>query len=129
MSFEHTFEETLHAGDKSYTAQNKFTQGGQAGIDQEPVGADAVDLEMAIAIHVSAMKTFFMLSETDLTVKTNSTSVPDDTLILKAGVPISWHEKSNHSNPLTADVTKIYVTEDASKADFLTLRVLQDVTP
>ena len=129
MSVKHTFEETIHVGGKSYTSQNEFTQGGEAIIDQEAVAADESDLLMVVAIDVSAMKTFFMLSGTDLTVKTNSSSTPDDTLTLKAGVPISWHENSNHSKPLTVDVTKIYVTEDGSKADFLTLRALQDVTP
>lgn len=52
-----------------------------------------------------------------LTVKTNSSSAPDDTLTLQAGKPLYWDTRIQSTEgtacPLTVDVTGLFLTNTA----------------
>jgi hypothetical protein len=52
-----------------------------------------------------------LLSDQDCTIKTNNTSTPDDTIVLKANHPLVWVAGDGYfSNPFSADVTEVFVT-------------------
>jgi hypothetical protein len=90
----------------------------------------STDLQATVAIDVSAMKSLFLLSDQDVTIETNSGSAADDTITLKAGIPLIWENVSGYyTNPLGTDVTDLYITNDSGSSATVTLRVLQDVTP
>lgn len=94
----------------------------------ETIAAAVSDDAVVCPIDVSALKTLFMVSDIDCTVETNDGAAPDDTIALKAGVPLVWDSTSAYfANPLTADVTVIYVTAAAQ----VRIRVfaLLDATP
>jgi len=57
----------------------------------------------------------------DLTVKTNSTTTPGNTINLKAGKAFTWENDVGLAQPFTADVTVLYLT-NASATTAATLR-------
>ena len=80
----------------------------------------------------SAMSSFLMISDQDLTDETNSGTVPDDTFTLTDNVPVFWSAgNASTTNPITADVTtNIFVTNaSATEEALLTIQSLQDPTP
>jgi len=98
-------------------------------LDKEPVAGDATAYEIAVAIDFSAVTGLMIVSTQDITLKTNIEATPDDTLVLLANEPVMWHDTSLHDNPLTADVTKVFVTCVTAVAGTLTIGVAQDATP
>ena len=121
--------ETVHiSGTNEVRKTVSKTASGEANLS-ETIPADSTDLELVIAIDFSALKMLLIVSNKALTLETNSGSVPDDTITLVADEPLVWWTGSPHSNPLTADVTSIFVTEGASDEAILDIRTLQDATP
>ena len=128
MSFKHTYNPavTTPAGQVVGTAQ-------EVTADQElnydiPVPGPSTDMLVATVIDVSQLKSILLLSDRDLTIETNSASVPDDTIALKAGVPYIWNTNSYDACLLTADVTALYVTLVGVVAATLKIRGLIDPT-
>ena len=71
----------------------------------------STDVEIDLAIDVSAVQLMALETDQDATVKTNSTSAPDDTLALKAKQPLIWtKDQPTAIRFFSADVTKLYVT-------------------
>lgn len=96
---------------------------------EEAIPANQTDYAINIAIDVSALQSLYIFSDQDLTIQTNDGTTPDDTIAVNGGVPI-WYDESNDSifpNPLTADVTVIYVTN--TTAATLRIFALYDATP
>lgn len=69
---------------------------------------------------------FLLGSDNEVTVKTNSSSVPDDTLTIKAGSCVVYASNSSFSNPFTADVTAFYVTNAGSEPATIFMMCLND---
>lgn len=95
----------------------------------ESVATAQTDADIVIAIDVSAVKAFFIVSSAAITVETNDGSSPDDTLTLVAGQPYIWHTGSYDSFLLTTDVTVLYITNASGSTADIEIRVLQDATP
>ena len=93
------------------------------------VNASTTNLEVNCNIDVSQIKIIGMCANGTLTVKTNSTSAPDNTIALVADLPLLWTHNYYFSNPLGADVTKLYLTNAGSSAVVFQLVVLEDPTP
>lgn len=84
---------------------------------QETVAGSTTNQELVCAVDVSKAKCVAMLAKgADLTVKTNSTGSPDDTINLTDGEALIWKSGGYFDNPLTVDVTKFYLT-NADTAD------------
>lgn len=87
---------------------------------------DATNVEILQTLDVSEVKGLVLLCSADATLKTNSTSAPDDTINLTAGRAVSWLTGQG-VNPLTADVTKFYAT--CADGGTLQMWFLSDPTP
>lgn len=99
-------------------------------VNTAPVVPDSsTDLQVNLAVDVSAMKSLHIVSDQDVTIETNDGSTPDDTLELTADVPILWYEGCGYSNPLTADVTALFITNDSGSSANVQVHILQDSTP
>jgi len=59
-----------------------------------------------------------------LTIKTNSSSSPTQTIALSAGVALIWNIGSQTSCPITADVTKLFLSNDTPSGARVEMRVL-----
>jgi hypothetical protein len=130
LSYSHSWDLTFSRGDASISSTTEDVTGSaEANID-ETIGVDATDLEINLAIDVSALKSIFMLCSKAATIETNSGSAADDTITLAAGVPFRWTNTSPFASPFASavDVTSIFVTA-AGASGTLQIYVLQDATP
>jgi len=87
------------------------------------------DQLITIAIDFSELEALYLFSDQDVTIETNDGTTPDDTFSLVAGVPIAWNTDCGHDNPLTADVTAMYITNATGETANVKIRVAQDSTP
>jgi hypothetical protein len=69
----------------------------------------------------------FILSDQDMTLKTNSSGAPDDTIVLKANVPYIWTTDSYDAIQITADITALYMTNGSGEDASLRIESLVDV--
>lgn len=128
MSFTHKITQGWEGGGRSISQQNNYTGSGEASID-ESVPDSSTDLQINVAIDFSALQALYLVSDQDVTVETNNGTTPDDTINLLANKPLVWHAGSYHANPLTVDVTAIFVTNSSGAAAQIQLEALQDATP
>ncbi|HAP39454.1 MAG TPA: hypothetical protein DCQ94_06820 [Nitrospira sp.] len=77
-----------------------------------------------VSIDVSQLKSLFLTSTRDVTVKTNSTGSPDNTIELKAGKPAIWWENCGWDCQLTVDVTDFYVANASGQSATIQLRTI-----
>lgn len=92
------------------------TVGAVAEIPGETIPAESTDLLVNIAFPKANLQVLYMLAVGgDMTIETNDSAAPDDTISLKADSPLIWvAADAYHTNPVdSADVTKIYVTSTA----------------
>jgi hypothetical protein len=87
----------------------------------------ATETEVAINFLAASLRSLFILSDKDLTLKTNSSGSPGNTLTLTANKPLVWYQGCGLANPITVDVTKLFLT--AATAARVRVKVLCDVTP
>jgi hypothetical protein len=77
--------------------------------------ASTTNQSVSIAWVVANTQALVMLSTKDMTVKTNSSGSPANTISLKAGIPLIWRASPGYySNPFTVDVTSFFVTTTAA---------------
>lgn len=105
------------------------TQAGVALIDGETVATAETDYEINFDLDVSACKSFYLVSDQDVTFETNSGAAPDNTISLKANEPYVWHDTSYDSFLLTVDVTSIFITNASGSTATIYCVALFDVTP
>lgn len=71
---------------------------------------------LALAIDISEVESIFLYTDGTLTVKTNSSSVPDQTLTFSANKPLAWVRGMPNTLPITVDVTTLYLTNASGAA-------------
>ena len=90
------------------------------------VAANQTDLNIEpFAVDVSDLKLFAVVSDQNVTIETNSSSAPTDSIAVVAGVPIIWDSQSGIDCPLTADVTTIYVTNTTAITRLYIIAVME----
>lgn len=122
MAFSHQIVEFAD-GAEGGTSRGRVQSGGLALAIDEAVAAAASNLEIAVAFAVADLQSVYLVSDVNLTIKTNSASNPGDCLVLTAGVPVHWDADSYTACPFTADVTAFFVTGRGSDGT-LTARFL-----
>lgn len=92
--------------------------------DTIPTGTDTL---INCAIDTSTLQAIQICANKDCTLEANDGSSPTFTINIKAGIPYQWIKNSGITNPITADVTVLYVTntEDVN----LLILTAQDATP
>jgi len=113
------------AGEQSVSARRSITIGGLAigGVPEtisngdtqqifaQTIAAAQTNYAVAFPIDVSASVAQAIVANQDCTIKTHSTSAPDQTIALKANVPLLWASPEPTGRQVfTVDVTVIYVT-------------------
>lgn len=106
-----------------------YTATGHAAIVGETIADGQTAKQINIAIDVSALKSIIIKSDQDITIKTNSSGAPDDTLAIEANKEYSWNEDSLDACQLGTDVTTIYVANASGSTATLTIDAIQDATP
>lgn len=128
MAFTHSIVRTYQEGGRSVTNTVNVSGNAESAFTISAAVASP-DTEVLCAINYTDLKSLYIESDLDLDVETNSGSVPDDTISVKAGVAYVWTSEDGSTNPLTADVTKLFLTAAGSGTATVNIRILQDATP
>jgi hypothetical protein len=107
--------------------QQVIEQTNDATVEMDVTIASATDALINVAFPYATIKAIALSCDVAVTLETNSSSSPSQTIALVANVPNMWIYGGPGSNPITVDVTKIYAT--AAAAGTLKIRVLYDPTP
>jgi hypothetical protein len=117
-----------NGGGTTDTVTVSKSAGAENNID-ENIAQSQTNKLVAFAVDVSQLKSLWIKSSAAMTIKTNSSSAPDNTLTLAADVPVKWQEGDAHACPLTVDVTALYITTGAIGADGADLEINALVDP
>lgn len=128
MSYSHTINLGVTTPGNRVTGTITETGDGEERRDI-PLTALQANKEVALVLEVAAIKSLFMLATGGCTIKTNSSSAPDDTITLAAGQPLAWSPSMSFDNPLTADVTALFITDTSDDPNRVQIEVLLDSTP
>lgn len=83
--------------------------------------------EVDIAVTQANIQSMVLFSNVATTLKVNSSSSPVDTIVLPAGGQVVWNKNHPEACPLTADVTKIFITNANVTPATVKIRVLQQI--
>lgn len=119
-------------GSNAITKRLEIQAGAENNIDETIPGA-STNLLVAYAVDVSQVKSLFLLSDKDVTVKTNNSGSPVNTFTLGAGVPFTWIVgdgtlKDTSGTTVSTDITTLYVTNAGADPALLQIRTLVDPT-
>lgn len=106
-----------------------YSGSGHSGFLSETVTTGTTDGQINIAFTYADIKSFYLLSDQDVTIETNSGSAADDTLTVTANVPYTWQNDSPHANPFSANVTAFFVTNSSGSTATISCSVVFDATP
>ena len=121
-----TFTTVLTVQTPSGNISGSGTESADAMASIDTTLAVADDAEYDIDFKYDQVKSFIIKSAVACTIKTNSSSVPDDTITLVAGEPLQWRDGDAFDNPFTADVSSIFIS--AAAAGAFQMYVLHDPT-
>ncbi len=127
MSFTGIFASNYSSGSDVITKEVTITDEAQNNLDVD-VADGITDGLHAFELDYSQLKGFYLVSSQDVTVKTNSDSVPDDTFALLADQPIAWNELSGLTNPVGTDITALYITNASGSTATIQFRTIFDPT-
>jgi hypothetical protein len=128
MAFSATVQEKVTASGNVVVGTNSYSGDGRES-RTIAVPDSTTDLLVNLEVDVSQIQVIVMMSDQALTVETNSSSAPTDTISLLANKPWIWHPNSYDANLLTTDVTALYLTNSSGSAATFELELIHDATP
>ena len=128
MSTTCIFTRTIRIGSLTYGIVENVSADTVGPIFTETVANSITDKRFGCPIDQSQVQALLISSTGALTIKTNSSTSPTQTITLVANQPVIW-KTGEGSCPITADVTDIYVTNSGASAITLNLIVGYDNTP
>lgn len=116
------------AGNESVSQQETVTADLETNLDVAVADGQTAK-QINIAIDISALKLLYIGSDKDVTIETNNSSTPDDTIAIKANIPLLWTPDCGFDCPLTEDVAALYLANASGAEAAFKVRTLQDATP
>lgn len=127
MPFQFTSQTILITPDGTVSKSVALTGGLKVSLNE--VAPIAAATEYFLGLDVQAVKAFSVASTQDVTIKTNSNTSPDNTMVLVANSPYIWTTDSVGAFALTVDVTKIFINNASAAEAIVTINALVDSTP
>ena len=93
------------------------------------VPGSTTDYHVLASIDVSQLALIYILADKALTLKTNSTSTPADTISLAVDKPFLWYSGCGLTMPFTVDITTLYLTNGTAGTGNVELHFQYDATP
>lgn len=128
MSFSALIQQSVATGGVSIEKSKTYSAASRVSLD-ETIADSETDKQVTVAIDVSAVKAFYIVSDQDITLETNDGTTPDDTLSLVADVPYVWTTDSYDTFKLSADVTAFFFTNSSGSAANVKMECVLDPTP
>jgi hypothetical protein len=91
------------------------------------IPASTTNQQILLAIDISLLKLLVIKSDQNISIKTNSSSTPDNTLNIVANVPYTWGDGDYNAKLLTADVESIFVTNATTSPANVEILALVDL--
>lgn len=107
---------TATGGPSAITGVTASATGNEATVVSVTVPASTTHQLYSLAMPTADLKSVFLYTDGALTVKTNSTSAPDQTLTFAADYPLAWASGMPNTNPITTAVTQVYLTNASTTA-------------
>ncbi len=85
--------------------------------------------QVNLAFVKTALKSLYILSDVALTLKTNDSGSPQDTIAIAANSPFTWYTGSGEANPFADNVTTTYWVNGTAGAATVFVGLLVDATP
>lgn len=96
---------------------------------EESVADDASDYEIACVIDEDALVGLVIVSDQAVTVKTNSSGDPQETISLSANAPVLWFTEMGSAKPISDDLTALFVSNSSGSAATVRVVAITDATP
>lgn len=107
MAFTVVSTSQVREGSSVLTSNNTYNVEASYKLAETIVGG-ATDSEVQFAIEVANLKVFSIQTSVDMTMKTNSSSVPQETFVLPANRILVWQEED--AAIFAGDVVKFFIT-------------------
>lgn len=115
MSFTHTISKTYKT-DAGTTTSASYTKTGSTDLAWDgTIAVSTTNDEVDLVFTNASIVSLCIFSDAAVTIKTNSTGSPDNTITMTANKQIIWNANEAGTNPfVAADVTKLYFTNASS---------------
>lgn len=113
---------------ESITQRSTTTADGEKNIDVA-LTASVANKQVNLTLTVANLKSVYIQTDVEITLKTNSSGTPDQTLTIEPGTPLIWNETMASACPIEDNITAFYITNTEATAGTAKLRFLEDVTP
>jgi len=128
MSISHTI--AVNWTDGAATSANDVTvTGTSAERISEAIADSTTDGAVTYTCDMSALAGLFIVSDQALTLETNSSSSPQETITLVADTPVVWYTGCGYTKPYAGDVTSLFATNASGSTANLTIVTITDATP
>jgi hypothetical protein len=129
MAFSHVVTWTIQGGSNVVTSSETYSGTARSSLE-ETITTGSTDTLITFAIDVSEIASIIIVSDQAIKLETNATDhAGGNEIDLKADVPYVWTTDSYDACLLTADVTKLYITNASGSTATLKIEVLTDATP
>lgn len=127
-NFKHRYKSSVTTESETLNSiEQEFVADGHRKLDPT-IPASSTNFAVTLAFTLAKVKSLWFYSDKAVTLKTNSSGSPVDTIVLAAGIPLVWNANLG-ANPFSADVTSLFVTNAAVSAAEMKIRILHDDTP
>ncbi len=123
MSVTETITESFTLGGPTVTKSNTLTGSRRQELDETI--AIASNNPVPFACVEANIKALVISCDQDVTVKTNDSGSPHDTIPIKSGKPYVWYTGCPHTLLITADVTELFITNASASIANLQLVCLE----
>lgn len=125
MSIQHVVGENWAGPVGAISLQKSITLTGgtEVNLDLSVAGSTTNQLH-TIAIAVAGLQDVYMVSDQALTIKTNSSGSPQETITLAAGQPLVWYAGCGLTTPFAGNITALYITNGGTTAANFSFRSL-----
>lgn len=127
MSITYTYTRQVNDGVNVLAYQDAVAAGESLNIDQTFTTGTTNQQLTSFAFVKTKLQAVFIVSDQNITIKTNSSGSPQETISLVANQPYFWTTNGYFANPFGGDVTTAYVTN--SSGSTATLKVRGQITP
>ena len=129
MSVNHTCRVIYNDNEASPPIDVTVTTTGQNSVEiNDSVPASTTNKQYTFAFTKTKLQSIVMYcTGVNLTLKTNSSGTPQDTITLTAGTPFVWLINSGITDPFAGDVTALFVT-NADGSTAAPLKIFVNVT-
>lgn len=130
MPFTHTVSKSYKT-DAGTTSAVNYQIAGPTEINYDgTIAANTTNHEVDLVFTQTTILSINLYASSAVTIKSNSTSAPDNTVTLATGQQIIWNANESGTNPfVTAAVTKLYITNASTTvAATVKIRVLLNLS-